>query len=237
MSGRPDAALTWMTDGFAYFTAKLSAIGDAELDAPSGLPGWSRKHVVAHLGFNARAVARLVHWAKTGEVTPMYSDPNARAKEIETGARWDARRLRAFVRTEQEALAAALGGLDEADWSAQVMTGQGRRVDASEIPWLRTREVWIHAVDLNAGGDFTDFPPDMVDRLVVEVVKKRRAGHTPALNIRPTDRSILGLLDVPPVAGAVDGTAADLARWLTRRETRGVRTADGSPLPELDPWL
>ena len=36
-------------------------------------PGWSRRHVVAHVGYNARALTRLVEWAKTGIETPMYA--------------------------------------------------------------------------------------------------------------------------------------------------------------------
>nr|WSY53877.1 hypothetical protein OG999_29680 [Streptomyces sp. NBC_00886] len=102
---------------------------------------------------------------------------------------------------------------------------------------MRTREVWIHAVDLNSGGDFTDFPPGLIDRLLSEAVNKRRAGDAPALAVRATDRDVNGLDVSPNSARPVQGTAAGLARWLTRWETRGVRTSDGSPLPVLGPWL
>ncbi|MFE2088605.1 maleylpyruvate isomerase family mycothiol-dependent enzyme [Streptomyces sp. NPDC059460] len=230
---RPDTELRWMADGFDYFVGQLSKIDDQGLDEPSELPGWTRKHVVSHLGFNARAVGRLVHWARTGERTPMYPDATARADEIAEGALWSAERLRAFVETEQAQLAAIIGQLDGADWSVEVVTGQGRTVPATELPWMRTREVWIHAVDLGAGGGFDDFPSDMIDRLIAEAVRKRRAGDTPTLDVRPTDRQA----DGPGTAGSVEGSASDLARWLTRRDPSGVHMSNGTPLPQLGPWL
>jgi maleylpyruvate isomerase len=234
---RPDIELNWMTDGFRYFVGELSKLDDEALGEPSALPGWTRKHVMSHLGFNARAVGRLVHWARTGELTPMYPGPTARAQEIDQGAKWTAQRLREFIRTEQAPLADALAALDDPSWSAKVITGQGRTVYATELPWMRTRELWIHAVDLNAGGDFVDFPADIIERLVVEAVNKRRRGDAPNLDVRPTDRALTSLAALPGAACLVEGTAADLARWLTRRNIRGVHTADESPLPGLGPWL
>ena len=79
-----------MTDGFQYLVGELSKLDDEALGEPSALPGWTRKHVMSHLGFNARAVGRLVHWARTGEVTPMYPGPTARAQEIDQVAQWTA---------------------------------------------------------------------------------------------------------------------------------------------------
>jgi len=233
----PEMELNWMDDGFQYLVGQLSKLDDEALGEPSALPGWTRKHVMSHLGFNARAVGRLVRWARTGQVTPMYPNPTVRAQEIDEGARWTAQRLREFIRTEQKSLAEALGALDDPSWSAEVITGQGRTVAATELPWIRTRELWIHAVDLNAGGDFADFPAGIIDRLVVEAVNKRRGADAPSLDVRPTDRSLASLATLPGAACVVEGTVADLARWLTRRETRGVHAADEGPLPGLGPWL
>lgn len=230
---RPDEPLKWMTAGFDYFASHLGRLADDRLTEPSSLPGWTRKHVIAHLGFNARAVGRLVRWARTGQETPMYPGPTARAEEIAEGARWDGRHLRRFVRDEQDALSDALYALDDLAWSVMVVTGQGRTVPAGQLPWMRTREVWIHALDLDAGGGFADFPPAMLDRLIAEAVTKHRAMGVPDLAVRATDRAD-GTVGRP---ARVEGTAADLARWLTRRTPDGVRTADGSPLPQLRPWL
>jgi hypothetical protein len=76
-------------------------------------------------------------------------------------------------------------------------------------------------------------------RLGTEAVNKRPAGDTPSLDVRLTDRSpchpLVGSGSGPTLL--VGGAAADVARWLTRRETRGVKTAEYTPLPGLGPWL
>ena len=134
-------------------------------------------------------------------------------------------------------LSTQMDGLSNANWSTEVVTGQGRTITATEIPWIRAREVWIHAVDLNAGGDFADFPAAFVDKLIDEAVAKHRAGDTPTLEVCPTDREDDRSVSVHEANAPVEGAASDLARWLTRREARGLRRSDGTPLPELGPWL
>jgi len=237
LGGRLENYLVWMADGFQFFLGELSRIDDDQLELPSSLPGWTRKHVTAHVGFNARAARRLVHWAKTGEATPMYSSASARTDEIAEGALWGGARLHQLVQLEQAALSTEMDALSDDNWSAEVVTGQGRTISATEIPWIRAREVWIHAVDLNAGGDFADFPAVFVDRLIDEAVAKHRAGDTPTLEVRPTDRVDDRSVSVDGANPVVEGAASDLARWLTRREARGLRRSDGTPLPELEPWL
>ena len=211
----------WMTEGHAYFLSCLETISDRDLDGPSGLPGWTGRHVLSHVGHNARALARLAHWAATGEPTPMYASASARAEEIETGARWPAGRLRAFVVTEQDLLTGALGRISGDRWQIPVVTAQGRTVPASAIGWLRSREVWIHATDLPSGGDFTAFPADFIDALIDDALQRRRTTQSLDLDLQATDRPAR-----PGQGGEhrVLGTAADLARWLTRGE-------------QLAPWL
>lgn len=47
---------------------------------------------------------------------------------------------------------------------------------------MRTREVAVHAVDLGVGVTFDDLPPDVVTRLVNEIVARRLdAGEGPGL--------------------------------------------------------
>ncbi|MEU0989203.1 maleylpyruvate isomerase family mycothiol-dependent enzyme [Streptomyces sp. NPDC005953] len=231
----PQTYVRWMIDGHDYFLACLKQVDDARLGGSSHLEGWTGKHLLSHVGHNARALARLAHWAATGEPTPMYPSPSARAQEIEAGARWETARLRDFVAEEQERLTTALGGLTAEHWQAPVVTAQGRTVPARTIPWLRSREVWVHAVDLPAGGDFADFPGDFLDALIEDALIRRRTAQSVAVAARATDRA------TEPGVGegmCVEGPAVDLARWLTRRvESPALRTASGGPLPELPPWL
>jgi len=226
-----------MTEGHRYFLARLAQVSDDELAAPSALPGWTGRHILSHVGHNARALGRLAHWAATGEPTPMYSGPTARAAEIALGARWDADRLRSFVEVEQDALAAAFEKLDAGHWATEVVTAQGRHVTAAALPWLRTREIWVHAADLHGAADFSDFPPPLLDELVADVLRFRRDAREEALRVRPTDRDATPPFDgqAPPVW--IEGRTADLARWLTGRGAVNIRASGQSALPTLGPWL
>ena len=47
------ANLLTVRRGTAYFSRKLAELSDDDFDAPSLLPGWTRRHVIAHVGFNA----------------------------------------------------------------------------------------------------------------------------------------------------------------------------------------
>ncbi|MFF1680366.1 maleylpyruvate isomerase family mycothiol-dependent enzyme [Streptomyces sp. NPDC058256] len=227
--------LGWMLKGHEYFLSCLTPVSDEELDGPSRLPDWTGRHLLSHVGHNARALARLAHWAATGEPTPMYPSPSARAEEIETGALWPAHRLRTFVVEEQERLTEALDRITDDRWQASVVTAQGRTVPATTIPWLRSREVWIHACDLPSGGDFTAFPDSFTDALITDALDRRRSVQALDIDVRADGRGT----DVGDGAGTcVEGPAPDLARWLTRGEASPrLRTETGAPLPQLPPWL
>jgi maleylpyruvate isomerase len=80
------------------------------------------------------------------------------------------------------ALAHDLDALDPQAWNADVITAQGRQVRATEIPWMRSREVAVHAVDLDAGVTFDDLLPEFVTALLPDIVTQRAArGEVPAL--------------------------------------------------------
>jgi maleylpyruvate isomerase len=63
-------------------------------------------------------------------------------------------------------------------------------VPATEIPWMRARELAVHAVGLDAGVAFGDLPDDLVVGLLTDVVTKRAtSGEGPALAAWLTGRS------------------------------------------------
>jgi maleylpyruvate isomerase len=166
----------------------------------------------------------------------MYSGATARATEIALGASWDAQRLRSFVEVEQDALAAAMDKLDDEHWATEVVTAQGRHLPAASLPWLRSRELWIHATDLYAAADFSDFPPVLLDELLVDVLQRRRDALGETVHVRPTDRELTPLVD-QPAAVWIEGRTADLVRWLTGRGAANIQTSNRSALPILGPWL
>ena len=84
--------------GTAFFAQRLAELSDDDLEADSLLDGWTRKHLVAHVGYNAAALCRLMDWAATGVETPMYPSAEHRDREIKEGATLSARRLAKSVR-------------------------------------------------------------------------------------------------------------------------------------------
>lgn len=233
----PTAGATWMQQGTDLFSGAMSGLDDQDLSAPTELPGWSRRHVLAHVGFNALALRRLALWARTGEPHPMYASSEQRAAEIAEGATWDGARLRVFVATSAERLAADLERLDDQAWRREVVTAQGRTVPATEIPWMRTREVAVHAVDLGAGVTFDELPDDLLEALVDDVaVRRSTVGRDPALRLHSTSGRTW-TIDGGGDRVDVTGTPAALARWLTGRAGGGLQTPEHRTLPSLTPWL
>lgn len=231
-------ALLLARRGQAYFSRFLRDLRDEELDAPSLVPGWSRRHIVAHVGLNARALTRLTAWAASGVETPMYSSPAARDREIDLAATLPATALRHLSDHAAIHLNVEWRDLDDASWGNEVVTAQGRRVPARETVWMRTREVWIHAIDLDAGGRFEDMPAPLLDRLLddVRAAWARRRTLPPTLVI--TDRKLDDGRDVPPHMDAgVVGTAAAVTRWATGRGAAGVSALDGTAVPTAPVWL
>ncbi len=230
----PAVELAWARRGTAYFSRKLNELRDDELDAPSLLPGWSRRYVIAHVGYNARALTRLTEWARTQVEHKMYPSPEWRLKEIEYGATLPPRALRHLCQHAEVHLNVEWRDLDAAAWDREVVTAQGRTVTARATPWMRTREVWLHAVDLDNGGSFLDFPPELLDRLRTDVLEAwERGGQSVDVVLAPTDGA-----DVVLGAGGptVSGRNADLVRWLTGRGARRLTSSTGT-LPALPRWI
>lgn len=252
------AELLTVRRGTAFFARKLGELSDAELDEPSLLPGWSRRHLIAHVGYNARALTRLVQWANTGVETPMYDSPEARDAEIDFGATLPARALRHLI--EHAAISLDVEWRDSPDdaWAAVVRTAQGREVPARETVWMRTREVWLHAIDLDNGAGFGDVPEPVLERLLADITGTWRTRGTDAGILVTVDGagdsavgddsaggvsfgstfvgdSLGGATDGDAVT-VVSGTLPELVRWASGRGDAGVRTSTGAAVP-APRWL
>ncbi|MDQ6522454.1 maleylpyruvate isomerase family mycothiol-dependent enzyme [Nocardioides sp. LHD-245] len=216
MTRTPADLLRWMREGQELFDATAARLDAAACAAPSTLPTWTRGHVLAHVAANADALLNLARWASSGTEIPMYASPEERAAGIARGGVLPPARLAGWQARSADALAAALGELTDEQWCREVRTAQGRTVPATEIPWLRTREVMVHAVDLDLGTTFADLPADVLAALDAEVSARRGP-------------------DLPEVTGPL----ADRVAWLTGRPHRpgGLSRPDGTPAPDLGPWL
>jgi len=230
---KPDQTLAWMHDGTRKLLAGVAALPDAALDGPTALPGWSRRYLVSHVAANADALRNLVHWARTGEERRMYSSPEQRDADIAKGAQAPVAELRARLQSSAQDLAIDLDTLPAQAWDAKIVTAQGLTRSASEIPWMRVREVYIHAIDLNAGTAWADLPPEFMAELLDDVTARRSSkGGGPALAVAATDTG-----HTWEVAGAgaplpVSAPLADLAAYLTGRPAPELTAA-----PPLPAWL
>ena len=225
------ASLGWWADGERHLGAALGRLTDQEFGGPSLLPGWSRATVLAHLAGNADALVNLLTWARTGVETPMYPSREARDAGIAERAELPPHELREEVLASSARLAAAVQKLPAAAWAAEVRTAQGRSVPAAEIPWMRSREVWVHAVDLDAGVGFDAAPDDVLGALVDDVFRMwERRREMPAVTVLAGGRA----WGAGPVAAS--GSLAAVAEWVTGR-TAGAGLDAEERLPALPAWL
>src|SRR5580704_12538061 len=230
-------ARRWTRDGTTLFLAE-AALDEAAVDEASALPGWTRRHLLAHVAANAEALGNLVHWAATGEPTPMYSSPGDRAAGIERGTLLPDAELGAWLRAAAQALDDAMAKLSDEQWQAPVLTAQGRTVPATEVPWLRAREVYVHAVDLATGLSFAELPAGFCAALCADVIAKRAPAQASgsALVLEALDTGGRWKLsgDGEPIVLA--GPLAEIIAYLTGRAHK-LTTAGGEPAPVLGPWL
>jgi maleylpyruvate isomerase len=237
-SERPEQALEWVADGTRRLLGALAKLTDAELDEPTLLPGWNRRHLLAHVANNASALRNLVHWATTGEERPMYASTAQRAADIEAGATAPAGELRELVAATAAALGADLDGMPDEAWSAQIVTAQGVSRNAAEIPWMRVREVYVHAVDLDAGIAFADLPASFLAALLDDIASRRTmASNGPALSLAAVDTSGRWTVGGTGEPVAVQAPLAVLTAWLSGRPVAGLTDAGGAPVPDLPAWL
>lgn len=213
---RPELA-RWVDDGEVFLAEVVAGIPGGSWYQPSKLPGWSRASVVAHLARNADALSNLLWWAGTGIETPMYESAEQRDAAIAVSARQAPDDLLRDLDRTSYLLAALAARLRPEHWEATVRTSRGRPVPATEVLWLRLREVWIHAVDLDAGATFEDLPEAIAAALLGDVRADLAA------------RNVADLADLTRRAGS----DAQLLGWLTGRAAAPATTRAA----ELPAWL
>jgi maleylpyruvate isomerase len=161
----------------------------------------------------------------------MYSSPQARDAVIAEMSGLSAHELSTECLSAARRLTDAVRELPERAWDHEVRTAQGRIVPASEVLWMRCREVWVHAVDLDAGEGFADIPGDVLSALVDDVARSwSRRDETPEIRFDAGNR------EWGPGPVKVTGDLPELAAWVTGRGSFERLTIDGDP-PSLPAWL
>jgi maleylpyruvate isomerase len=242
------ADLAELTASHHRLLAALSgaqALDDQAARAPSGLPGWSRGHVLTHLARNADGLCNLVEWAETGQPHPMYPSMQAREADIEAGAARPASELVADLAAASRRIEERLSGLAGPALDALVEMGPMRiPTRAVELVSMRVREVEIHYVDLTIGYWPADWSRGFVDRTLRQLVPRFASqGAVPVDRLVATDTG--GGWAFSPAstgAGELAGPAHSLLGWLTGRirpegaAAAGLALSGGGAIPSAPPW-
>ncbi|GEP38239.1 maleylpyruvate isomerase [Nocardioides psychrotolerans] len=203
---------------------------------PSGLPGWTRGHVVAHLALNAEALTAVLLGIAQGDVPPMYESQERRDADIDELAAADPAELRARLMGSTTGLVDAIGLVpdDRLHVMVERTRGSDRTFPAHTVTGMRLREVEIHHADLAADYTPTDWPLDVAMFLVASLVD--RPAEDGSFAVAPTEIGVTWQGGPSSAGRVVSGTAADLGWWLTGRGNgRGLTSSDGT-LPRMEAW-
>jgi maleylpyruvate isomerase len=168
----------------------------------------------------------------------MYPSVEARSEGIDEGARQSAAVLRGEAAEASARLQAAARAMPDEAWDGEIRTALGRQTTGAEVPWMRVRENWVHAVDLDAGGTVADFPAQVVVDLLTEVKEfvSARDG-CPSMILDATDTGERWMIGPPGDATTLTGTQQALLAWLIGRR-RGERIdSSAGDVPEAPRWL
>ena len=215
----------------------VDAMTDEEYAVASGLPHWSRAHVVAHLALNAEGLAGALTGIVQGKAVAMYASQVLRNNDIEVLAMAAPAELRERLLSSASRLAHALAPLPEDAWATRIerTPGDPRTFTAYAVPGMRLREVEIHHCDLALAYSPADWPASFTARLL-EAMVKRDAWAEP-FTAAPTDLDRTWQCgDVTDGSPTVSGAAADLGWWLTGRGDGDGLTSDKGDLPSIEEW-
>lgn len=226
-----------LSEATARLLDALAAVSPQAVRNPSLLPDWSVGHVLTHIARNADGQRNLLHWAATGEPTPMYPSPEARAADIAAGAERMPDEIVEDVRASASKLAAAIAHLPDTAWLAMIDTGRGGPVTADVVLAQRLAEVELHHHDLGIDSGLALLSDDAGAALLAAVLRSYvRTRALAGLVLEPDGAGSITVGAEPAGTQAtVRGRAVALAGWLAGRSDGGDLRSDG-PLPELPSW-
>ncbi|MFE3542241.1 maleylpyruvate isomerase family mycothiol-dependent enzyme [Nocardia sp. NPDC059177] len=233
----PTDLLDQVAASTARFDATIGTLTESALTEPSGLPGWTRGHVLAHMSRNADSLLNLLLWARTGIEIPQYASIAVRDADIEAGAPRPLAVQHADFTASAHRWQAVASTMPAADWLAEVRNRQGGTLPADQIPWMRLRETEIHHVDLAVGYTPADWPAPFVARLLPEAVADLTRGlhpeSTPTFDIQAADTDFIATIGPGRPLHTVLGPSSALLAWLLGRSPGTGLTG---PLPPLPAW-
>jgi maleylpyruvate isomerase len=233
----PQGAFQLLPEATQRLVRTVDGLDDEQLAEPSGLPEWSRAHVVAHLALNAEGMSRVLMSRIEGEPTTMYVSDEARSADIEELAHAERAELRERFLAGTTLVTEAVDRLPDEFWLETFeRTPGGRVVRYAAIPGMRLREVEIHHVDLDAGFSPAGWSDAFSAHLIGAMVKRHPSEES--FRVLATDLATTWVFgDDPGESGTVvSGPAGDLAWWLTGRPPADSLTSSTGDLPLVKAW-
>jgi maleylpyruvate isomerase len=211
---------------------------DADVRAPSLLPGWTRGHVLSHIARNADGITRTLSAALRGEIAARYPDgTQGRNADIEAGATRGFAEMAADVGESADRLDRLFGAVADADgWELPTEDRPARDYVAA-----RWREVEIHRVDLAGAYPPDEWPAEFVAYLLPVLADGlgKRGAAAMRIEVAPegsvtTDLGgrVWTVGDGDPVS--VIGPDWALLAWLVGRPAAAAAAL--SATPELPQW-
>ena len=173
-----DAALLELSDQVDAATQRLlddaRTLSEADVRAPSLLPGWTRGHVLTHVARNADAMRNLLIGARSGESRPAYASAGAREAAIEQGAGRSAAELAADLADSAMSLRTVARQLPDETWQVQVRMPDSEPFPAAGLLTRRLVEVELHHCDLGTAYGPADWPPAFAAMDLPEPMRSQR---------------------------------------------------------------
>lgn len=228
-----DATRALVQEATARLIRTVDGLSAEQLAEPSGLPDWTRAHVVAHLALNSEALTGVLTGIVREEPQPMYVSQAARDGDVADLAVAEPAELRDRLLGGSTRLDEAIAAVPADAWGTEFeRTPGGQRIVAASVTSMRLREVEIHHVDLDAGYTPAAWSATFC-RLLLDGMAKR-PNPTP-FTADPVDLD--GTWSMGEGSGpTVTGPAWALGWWLTGRGDSGELSSSDGTLPEVAPW-
>ncbi|MGW2645949.1 maleylpyruvate isomerase family mycothiol-dependent enzyme [Streptomyces sp. NPDC001393] len=220
-------------DGLVRAAAGLSG---TELRAPSGLPGWTRGHVLAHVTHSVDAYVWLLRLAQTGRAPGPRADAATLAAAVERDAALSAERLATRLRESLDRFAAQARALPAAAWDRLVPALAGWRHPARYLLLRCLRELETHHLDLGVDHGTEQWPDGYVSWALDDTLTTLHAQGFPLASVEAVD---LGRhWSMTPGGPSVAGAGHQVLGWLSGRTPADVLTVDGPDplLPAPPAW-
>jgi maleylpyruvate isomerase len=176
--GLVDAAQLELNDQIDFATQRLlddaRTIPEADLRAPSLLPGWTRAHVLAHVARGADAMRNLLIGVRSGQDRSAYASAQAREAGIERGAAMRAKDLVADLADSSMALRTVARQLPGYAWQVRVRMLDSAPFPAAELLTRRLVEIELHHCDLAVGYSPADWPAAFATMELTEPMRSQR---------------------------------------------------------------